>query len=212
MIVGAVIVRQYSKFRYYDIFGIRNQIKTTIRVLLLGIFVLLMIDIMLAAIGRQDLLFIWCIVAIGSTLGVSYLEVVYVIKKNNKYSNCNNNKNTNTKNDGIFKRICKCCEFCRKSSIEKTTKNVEKHMSDHKKQHAEDALSQMDSNTKTTHIIASINCDDNINQFKQTIKFMTHWSQVVSTSVGYELFINHLAKEFSVETMLFSTEVCICIV
>ena len=40
----------------------------------------------------------------------------------------------------------------------------------------------------------------------QSIKFK-HWSQVVSTSYGYELFINHLEKEFSVENLLFITEV-----
>lgn len=39
-------------------------------------------------------------------------------------------------------------------------------------------------------------------------KFM-HWTQIVSTSYGYELFINHLEREYSVENLLFITEVCV---
>lgn len=48
----------------------------------------------------------------------------------------------------------------------------------------------------------------NILAFKQAIQNMRHWSHIVSTSMGYKMFINHLEKEFSVETMLFITEVC----
>ena len=33
-----------------------------------------------------------------------------------------------------------------------------------------------------------------------------HWSQVVSSAYGYELFINHLEQEYSVENLLFLTE------
>ena len=35
-----------------------------------------------------------------------------------------------------------------------------------------------------------------------------HWSQVVKIPFGYEMFINHLVSEFSVENLLFITEVC----
>ena len=34
-----------------------------------------------------------------------------------------------------------------------------------------------------------------------------NWSQIVATGFGYELFINHLESEFSVESLLFITEV-----
>ena len=34
-----------------------------------------------------------------------------------------------------------------------------------------------------------------------------HWSQVVSTETGYQSFITYLETEFSVENLLFITEV-----
>ena len=37
-------------------------------------------------------------------------------------------------------------------------------------------------------------------------KNVKHWSIVVSSSYGYELFINHLEREYSIENLLFLTE------
>ena len=42
-------------------------------------------------------------------------------------------------------------------------------------------------------------------------KSFVHWSQIVCTSLGYESFMNHLETEFSIENLLFVTEVCVCI-
>ena len=202
MIVGAVILRQFSKFSYYDIFGIRNQIKIIIRTLSFSVFVVAMINVLLTTIGRKDLSFIWSVGIVGSTSCVSYLEVFYVIKQNNKYLNRGKDNYESVKNEEISAR--NCC----KQRIEKVRAQIQlqKHITDHNKQQDR---SQIHSKTKLDVVNAqNASVDDNIIQFKESIKFMKHWSQVVSTPMGYELFINHLAKEFSVETMLFITEVC----
>ena len=48
-----------------------------------------------------------------------------------------------------------------------------------------------------------------VTSFKETIIIghMKHWSQIVTTNYGFELFINHLESEWSVENLLFITEV-----
>ena len=40
--------------------------------------------------------------------------------------------------------------------------------------------------------------------------FGSKWSDVVCTLFGYESLIQHLQKEFSIENLLFITEVCVC--
>lgn len=42
---------------------------------------------------------------------------------------------------------------------------------------------------------------------KTTERVYDHWSKIIVTSVGYELFINYLETEFSIENLLFITEV-----
>ena len=47
-----------------------------------------------------------------------------------------------------------------------------------------------------------------VNSFKDIdkIKDMKHWSQIVATEFGYELFINYSQLEFCIENLLFLTE------
>ena len=192
-----MILRLYSNFSYYDVFGIRNQFKTIIRVVPFCLSVVLIIDISLSIFHQRDLLFVWAIAIVGSTVGISYLEVFYVINQNKKHS-----INNSVENGAI--PACISCKHVKE--------NIRKYISDHNKQRDGQTRSQMDSKTKSESANEDIpNFNDNnssIIEFKNTIKFMQHWSQVVSTSMGYELFINHLEKEFNVETLLFITEVC----
>ena len=46
---------------------------------------------------------------------------------------------------------------------------------------------------------------NNINDIGMIIS-MKHWSEIVSTSFGYQLFMDHLELEFSIENLLFITE------
>ena len=204
MIAVAVILRRYSNFSYYDVFGIRNQFTTLIRVFPFSIFVVLIIDILLSMFGRRDLLFVWSISIVGGTVGVSYVEVFYVINQNKKHSsNTSTINSTSVDNSATAVSTCICCK--QSLRIEHTMKNIRKHISDHKKQHDGSTRARMGSKTKSE----SGNQDTANFNYISSIKIMRHWSQVVSTSMGYELFMNHLEKEFSVETLLFITEVCI---
>ena len=46
----------------------------------------------------------------------------------------------------------------------------------------------------------------NKNQATKSVIY-NHWSQIVCTALGYESFMNHLETEFSLENLLFVTEV-----
>ena len=204
MILGSKILRQYSKFSYYDIFGIRNQIRTIIRTLCSLMVVNIIIEVMLIETGREDLLCFWSMSLVGVTTTLTYLDVFYVIKQNDKY---NKHITENNVCDGKFMTTTQIQHARAKNVAQKIRKDG--HETDNQQNDIQLASSTVSS---TNLCINNYNPNgdtvDNITQFKQSIWFMTHWSQIVSTVLGYQLFINHLEREFNVESMLFITEVC----
>ena len=48
--------------------------------------------------------------------------------------------------------------------------------------------------------------NNEIDDYMPDISNMQHWSQAVASELGYELFMNHLQSEFSIENALFITE------
>ena len=174
MVLGGIILRKYSKFTSYDIFGIRKQIETIIRTLCVLLFLNVLLDGVIKLAGREDLLCFWVAGMVVLMSSITYLEVFYVIKQNEK------------SNNNLAVHMC----FCVKSKINDLNTNMSKHNCDQ---------NQLQTSPKESTAING--------NYKQSIQNMGHWSQVVSTSIGYELFINHLESEFSVENMLFITEV-----
>lgn len=55
-------------------------------------------------------------------------------------------------------------------------------------------------------IITNHNSNNNNNAYDEQAKRIKKWNNFVSTSVGYEAFINHLEQEFALENLAFVTE------
>ena len=191
MALCAKILRQYSKFSYDDVFGIRNQISIIVRTACVFIIVELIIEVLLFQSGRYDLSCFWAVTSVAMTTSLTYIDGLYVVKHNDNFNNPTTNCN--------YARRCKCTFVMAEARTVTETSTMSKHSRDQENE-KKDMDIQLDSKCSKTV--------DNITQCKQTIKVMKHWSQVISTSIGYELFIDHLEKEFSVETMLFITKVC----
>lgn len=206
--IAGIILRRYSKFVNYDVFGIRTQLKTIILTVCICLAIIAIIDIFLQIVGRQDLLCFWVVCVSVLTTICNYLEVKYVIKQNETHRKHGTGKDRKQRKQPHKKILSSYT----KNVIKNTTINMDNHENQnkspnkHKLSHEADELSSRtgSSNSGDTKCLYF----DNIISVRQKFRKMTHWSQVVSTSLGYELFINHLESEFSVETMLFITEVC----
>lgn len=148
--------------------------------------VILIVDVVLSGLGRDDLLCFYAVTVGAVTTHCMYLEVFYVIQKNRYQENKK-------------ECICKCAKE-KVGNLIRTlyTQNQNRDTSD------------KDNDEVSSRTASTVSCTDNKNiiPFKQSIEKMTHWSQIVSTTIGYELFIGHLESEFSIETMLFITDVC----
>lgn len=77
--------------------------------------------------------------------------------------------------------------------------------------HFQSNLSEKINSELKQEMIDALNSINNNNRNSPRSNKLQHWSQVVITSQGYEMFINHLESEFSVENLLFITEVCVMI-
>ena len=150
-------------------------------------------------------------------IGILYLLVPYTKKLQNKYNvglagvsklnirfeksrlsvtNINSTSVSLSPQHSSFKR----------GSINTVTKNC------NDKNHRKLSVNNNNNNKNNNNKNKADSEDENMNGLGDTnignLREIQHWSQIIVTPLGYQLFINHLQQEFSVENLLFLTEVC----
>ena len=215
-----IIWKKIGEFTAYDNFGIRNELFIWNIVSSVTIIIVVSIAIVLNIIGNGDLHWITGCTASIYPIVAMYLSVPYVIKMNerNKKSigtQATLNDIVNIKPGGQGNSVdLPVLDSNHSTSVEDTsptprlsalsTISIKKSMNS-------TSVSGTKSISPNLNVVGASNYKHrlSVSSFKETtvIAHMTHWSQIVTTHYGFELFINHLESEWSVENLLFITEV-----
>ena len=220
-----MIWKKIQNFTAYDNFGIYNELLIWNVVSFIIIVISFILTISLNIYNNQDAYWIsGCVISIYPMIAM-YLSVPYVIKTN---ININTNKedlNTgivthNTKIQLVKQNTDSPIMHAPENDTTCSNKNINYVSTTSRDKQHKDGTVHIDSLNKGTTVSRapsrSITMSRvrtrglSVSSFKDTttvIPQMTHWSQIVTTHHGFELFINHLESEFSVENLLFITDI-----
>lgn len=186
-------MRKYQQFKHYDNFGMRKEIEC-VTYITLGDCALGLVIVPLAL--QYEILIFWAVFQTLCFTTLIYLIVIYPKKLQAKY---NVGLTHVSKLNIMYKKsIPKSRHQIHKPQASvgssETSSNSNQALTGHD-DHSRRSVSQLDLSMAASTSI------DNLQQVK-------HWSQIVVTPFGYQVFINHLQNEFCVENLLFLTEVC----
>ena len=217
---GCIIFWHYGKFKNYDIFGIRRQMKS---VVITGTIFSIMTILVNSTLFLLELFNYYLIVHINNAifiLTLMYIEIPHVLNDQKaKYHPVN------------YKNRYKQQNFQRPLSRLKGTPKPKPNTNTQGMQPPSGSVTPYNDNDDHDHVgnsrlestpEAPVTIDINVNndhdddknhtiatkkQVFKNIDKMRYWWQAVSTAYNYELFVNFSQLEFSVENLLFITEV-----
>ena len=231
-VVWLVILRKLREFTVYDTFGIYNELKYFVYLVLIAIIAISLVLILYATLGFNFHLGVTmvsvCVFCL--CMSIEYTLVPYVIKYQNEHLAyvSTDRKSEIAANIVIYrKRSSQINSHTRTSSIGDGTGTTgttatatgirigtdhnkcndrpgsHRHVHNNYKRPRFEIESRHNTSGSSSH---SHSRSHSAIEIMDDITNMKNWSSVVSSELGYELFMNHLQSEFSIENLLYITE------